>query len=57
MTSITLDCKQKNVGDIIEWCYRHCGDGFDFETQFPSYRWVFKFGSPQDLTLFQLRWQ
>ena len=57
MTSITLDCKQKNVGDIITWCYAHFSDGFDFESQFPSYRWVFKFKNDRDLTLFQLRWQ
>ena len=57
MNSITLDCKTKEVGDIITWCYKHFGDRFDYQSQFPSYRWVFTFNTPTDLTLFQLRWQ
>ena len=57
MNSITLDCKTKEVGDIIAWCYEHFGDHFTFESQFPSYRWVFNFQTSKELTLFQLRWQ
>jgi hypothetical protein len=57
MNSITLDCKDKNVHDIINWCCTHYEEGFDYNSQFPSYRWTFKFNTPQDLTLFQLRWQ
>ena len=58
MNSITLDCKTKEVGDIIAWCYEYFGgDHFTFESQFPSYRWVFNFHNSKELTLFQLRWQ
>jgi hypothetical protein len=58
MNSITLDCKTKEVGDIIAWCYEHFGgDHFTFKSQFPSYRWVFNFHNSKELTLFQLRWQ
>jgi hypothetical protein len=57
MNSITLDCKDKNVYDIINWCCVHYEDGFDYNSQFPSYRWTFTFNDPKDLTLFQLRWQ
>jgi hypothetical protein len=56
MNSITLDCKNKNLDDIIPWLYANVKD-FDYRSQFPSYRWVFTFDSAEDLTLFQLRWQ
>jgi len=54
--SITLDCKNKNVNDMIDWLYTNIKD-FDYRSQFPSYRWVFTFVNREDLTLFQLRWQ
>jgi hypothetical protein len=57
MNSITLDCKNKNVNDIISWCLKQYRNGFDYRSEFPSYRWVFTFNTPEDLTLFQLRWQ
>jgi hypothetical protein len=57
MNSITLDCKYKNLYEIIAWCTKHFGTDFDYRSEFPSYRWVFSFPSTEDLTLFQLRWQ
>ena len=57
MNSITLDCKNKNMDEIIPWCLEHFGNDFDYRSQFPSYRWVFSFPTVEDLTLFQLRWQ
>lgn len=57
MNSITIDCKNKNLDRIIPWCIEHYGDDFDYRSEFPSYRWVFDFKTPEDLTLFQLRWQ
>jgi hypothetical protein len=56
MNSITLDCKNKNMDEIIPWLYANVKD-FDYRSQFPSYRWVFTFNNPEDMTLFQLRWQ
>jgi hypothetical protein len=57
MNSITLDCKNKNLDEIIPWCFEHYGKDFDYRSEFPSYRWVFTFPTKEDLTLFQLRWQ
>lgn len=57
MNSITLDCKNKNLDEIIPWCFKHYGKDFDYRSEFPSYRWVFTFPTAKDLTLFQLRWQ
>ena len=57
MNSITLDCKNKNMDEIIPWCFEHYGNNFDYQSQFPSYRWTFSFPTTEDLTLFQLKWQ
>ena len=56
MNSITLDCKNKNLDEIILWLYANVKD-FDYRSQFPSYRWTFTFPTSEDMTLFQLRWQ
>jgi hypothetical protein len=57
MNSITLDCKNKNLDEILPWCIKNYRDGFDYRSQWPSYMWTFTFNTPNDLILFQLRWQ
>ena len=57
MTSITLDCKNKNIDEIITWCNRQFGEhGWDWRSQFPSYRYDFMLPSEQAAMHFKLRW-
>jgi len=58
MTSITLDCTDKDIYDIIDWCEREIGiDAWSFSSGFPSHRWTFQMPTPEGATLFCLRWQ
>lgn len=58
MTSITLDCKDKNVVDIIHWCDSNFGEStWDFYCAFPSYRWTFTVPSEQAANWLKLKWQ
>lgn len=56
MTSITLDCKNKNVYDIIAWCDNHFGTNWSWRSQFPSYRYDFNLPDEQAVMHFRLRW-
>jgi hypothetical protein len=59
MTSITLDCTDKDIYDIIDWCEREIGiDAWSFSNNgFPSHVWTFRMPTPEGATLFCLRWQ
>lgn len=58
MTTVTLDCKDKNVFNIIDWCDSHFGmDCWNWASQFPSYRYTFTFETDEQATHFRLRWQ
>jgi len=58
MTSITLDCTDKDIYDIIDWCEREIGiDAWSFSSGFPSHCWTFRMPTPEGATLFCLRWQ
>lgn len=58
MTTITIDCKNKNIPEIIEWCNDQFGAGhWDWRSQFPSYRYDFILPTEQAATHFRLRWE
>jgi hypothetical protein len=58
MTTVNLDCENKDIYDIIDWCEKEIGiDKWTFKGQFPSHVWQFGFPSAQQATLFRLRWQ
>lgn len=58
MTSITLDCSNKNLFDIINWCDEHVGeDNWEWVSQFPSYRYIFQLPSEEVAVWFKLTWQ
>ena len=58
MTNVTLDCSNKDIFDIIDWCDREIGiDAWSFRSQFPSDMWSFDFPTPESATLFRLRWR
>jgi hypothetical protein len=57
MTSITLDCKNKNVHEIIEWCDHQFPNAWDWRSQFPSHRYDFILPDEQAAMHFKLRWQ
>lgn len=51
------DAQPITVHDAILWCQNEFGhDGFEIESQFPSWRWAFKFDKPEHATHFALRW-
>lgn len=58
MTTVNLDCKDKDIYDIIDWCEQEIGtDKWTFANQFPSHTWQFGFPSPEQATLFRLKWR
>jgi hypothetical protein len=57
MTTVTLDCKNKNIPEIIEWCNSQFGAAqWNWRSQFPSYRYDFILPTEQAATHFKLRW-
>ena len=58
MNSVTINCENKDVVEIIEWCDNHVGlKRWDWVSQFPSYRYTFTFDTAEQATHFRLRWQ
>lgn len=58
MTTVTLDCENKDIYDIIDWCEREIGvDRWSFNSQFPNYHWQFHFPTAEQATFFRLKWQ
>jgi hypothetical protein len=58
MTTITIDCKNKNIYDIIEWCNDQFGaDRWNWRSQFPSHRYDFVLPTEQAAMHFRLKWQ
>ena len=57
MTTVTLDCKNKNVHEIISWCDHQFPKSWDWRSQFPSYRYDFILPDEQAAMHFKLRWQ
>ena len=56
MTTITLDCKNRNVYNIIEWCNSHFKKDYDWQCQWPNTVYTFQLPSEQAAVLFGLRW-
>jgi len=56
MTEITLDCKNRNVYAIIEWCNEHFKDTWDWRSNWPNPVYHFQLPSEQAAVLFGLRW-
>jgi hypothetical protein len=56
MTHITLDCRNKNVYAIIDWCNTHYRGNWDWHCDWPNTRYTFSLPSDQAASLFGLRW-
>jgi hypothetical protein len=58
MNSVTVDCKDKNLYEIIEWCNdQYEPNKWEWRSQFPSYRCDFILPDEQSAMHFKLRWQ
>ena len=56
MTDITLDCQNRNVYAIIEWCNTHYHSDWAWQNQWPNTRYTFSLPTESAATLFGLRW-
>jgi len=56
MTDITLDCKNKNVWDIIKWCNAHFQTNYNWTCQWPNTVYTFQLPTQESAILFGLRW-
>ena len=60
MANITIDTRDKNIYEIVDWCNKMYGvSGWNFESLFPTtrYRFFLPDNIPESLTWFRLRWR
>lgn len=52
-----IDCSDKDVGSIIEWCDSQFNNNWEWHSMFPSDRHLFRFPDDRALNWFKLKWE
>lgn len=56
MNSVTIDGNRVSTYEAIMWASKNFGHNFHVQHEFPGWAWRFDFDSPEQATLFALKW-
>ena len=57
MTPVKINCQNKDVYGMIDWCNKQFNSDWDWASQFPSYWYTFTLPTPEAASWFLMQWQ